>query len=189
MKINTKRLAVCCLLFTLAAGCGNTRATANYQLSPIPGVGSEPSWWVAITTQDGPSRVDSGHKQRRTFKVTVPADVLFDEGQSSLTTTADGAMRTIAHDIRQRHGTDITVTGFTDHFGTAASNDALGQQRADAVAKFLRNAGLKNVKPGTRGERGALCREIRPNGSDDADCRARDRRVVITYTITEALAH
>lgn len=194
MRRNLRKLAACSALVVVTSGCGDgSTRTSNYALSPMPGIGVEPGWWATIAKREVPPTTSAvpgkeSPPQRRTVEVTVPADVLFDQGESTLTSQAEAALTRVAQDIRQQDGHDIAILGFTDHVGTEEFNLQLGQQRADSVATLLVGAGIATDRFSvvqSRGEHGALCVEIRPDGSDDADCRARNRRVVITYTVSQ----
>jgi OOP family OmpA-OmpF porin len=117
--------------------------------------------------------------------VHAPADVLFDENSAALTDAANPVLDRLAADISQRAIGPVTVGGGTDHYGTHTTNMALGRARATTVVEALAARGINPARmtPTPLGDTAPLCREIRPDGTDDADCRARDRRVTLTYNV------
>jgi len=66
----------------------------------------------------------------------------FDLSQDVLTPASQDQISAILRTIRERHSTDISVTGHTDTSGDAAFNNALARRRADSVALRLRAEGV-----------------------------------------------
>jgi outer membrane protein OmpA-like peptidoglycan-associated protein len=162
---------------------GRHGKSSRYDLTPLPGKGLEAGWWAAISTTTAPEAPD----RPRQIEINVPSDVLFDEGSSDLVKGADQKLASVARDIISEASGPVTIFGFTDQVGAEQSNLELGQRRADTVAETLIAHGVprSQIAPTqSKGEGAPLCVETRADGTDDADCRARDRRVFITYTIT-----
>ncbi len=97
---------------------------------PVPSVGSFPSMGslapvescgVTITLEDG---------------------VLFDFDRYDLRPASVDVIRELAAAVQEAGSTDLVVSGHTDAIGTDAYNQRLSEQRADAVAQGLREAGV-----------------------------------------------
>jgi outer membrane protein OmpA-like peptidoglycan-associated protein len=96
----------------------------------------------------------------------------FASGRAALTTEAQASLRRLAAEIG---GRGVTVVGYTDSQGTDAANQRLSQNRADAVAAILKQAGASGrVTAEGRGEADPVA------DNATADGRARNRRVEIT---------
>jgi OmpA-OmpF porin, OOP family len=112
-----------------------------------------------------------------TTSVTVSSDVLFAFGSDALDERARTAVAAVAADLPQ--GAAVQVVGHTDGVGEDASNQALSERRARAVAAALAQGRPDLVPaPTGRGETEPLERE---GGADDDAARAANRRVVISY--------
>ncbi|MGY6501425.1 MAG: OmpA family protein [Acidimicrobiales bacterium] len=114
----------------------------------------------------------------------TPSDLFFAFDSSELGPEAGPTLETIAAQL-ERFGDRamITVEGHTDSVGDDTYNLTLSEQRADAVATWLTEAG--GFDPGrvtTRGHGSAY--PVAPNqtssGADDPDGRAQNRRVTIS---------
>ena len=67
----------------------------------------------------------------------LPADVLFDLGQSTLKTDTEPALAEVAKFLQENPQLNLFVVGHTDNTGTFVQNSALSLQRAQAVGKAL----------------------------------------------------
>jgi outer membrane protein OmpA-like peptidoglycan-associated protein len=119
--------------------------------------------------------VDVQRTSDNELKVTVKNDVLFDTGSSSLRGTSRAALRDMA-DVFQRYGdTRISIEGHTDSVGSASYNETLSESRADRVAGYLENLGVRSSRLRTIGYG-----ESRPRASNNsASGRQLNRRVEI----------
>jgi outer membrane protein OmpA-like peptidoglycan-associated protein len=77
------------------------------------------------------------------FKMSKTDMVLFPVGQAILTMEAKAALDEFAKSLDGQDRFVVEVQGFTDKTGAAQFNDALSQERAEAVARYL--AGQHNV--------------------------------------------
>lgn len=69
-------------------------------------------------------------------------NVLFNTGESTLRSDAEGRLRSIAASINQRYGGGrVKIYGFTDAEGSDAANMQLSQARAAAVKTWLQSNG------------------------------------------------
>ena len=182
-RTSRRQAAGAVLLMSVAiVGCGTTQ-----QIAGPPGANTETGWWAAATSTTSTPPSTPSTPGVVTTTVDVPADVLFVDGSAELTPAATATLDGIASGLVRDRAYEITVTGHTDHLGT--HNDTLGRTRAQGVIDYLVNAGVPGgafTSAATAGSSDPRCSETRPDGSDDADCRARNRRVTITYTTTEA---
>ena len=69
-------------------------------------------------------------------------NILFDEGKSTIRSSAEANLKQIVASIDKRYGgSDVRVYGFTDATGSAGTNKELAAQRAEAVRNWLVNNG------------------------------------------------
>ena len=114
--------------------------------------------------------------------VDLAGDVLFDFDSTAIRDAAAAQLSRVAHVVRRRAAGRVTVIGHTDSIGTAAYNQKLSEDRALAVMRWLNRVegipmeimagqGLGSTRP--------IAHNTKPDGSDDPDGRARNRRVEI----------
>lgn len=121
----------------------------------------------------------------RQIKVTLSADVLFDFDKAELKPQAETSLAEMVAVIKAYPNATTDVEGHTDGKGTDAYNQALSERRAVAVAGWLiAHGGLAPAQVHTRGlgKTRPLAPNTKPDGSDDPDGRARNRRVEIVVT-------
>ncbi len=115
---------------------------------------------------------------------TTSADVLFDPGESALRPDAIPSLRSIVTAIQAAPpGAAVLVEGHTDSLGETAYNDALALARAEGVAQWLVTEGgiaPERVTTGGFGESTPVAPNTLDDGSDNAEGRALNRRVVIS---------
>ena len=115
---------------------------------------------------------------------TIANDVLFGFNSDSLSAEAQVKLAEVVASIIERFdpGVEIQVLGHADAIGDAASNLELSQRRADNVADLLEAdpalAGFRIVAVGF-GERQPVAPNTNPDGSDNPEGRALNRRVEI----------
>ena len=103
-------------------------------------------------------------------------DVLFAEDGTALDSSAMKVITTAAQDIRQHHVTMVTVIGYTDAIGNAATNTQLSLERARAVIGALRP--LSGTTVHYQAEARGQGQPVAANST--AAGRQLNRRVVIT---------
>ena len=97
----------------------------------------------AATDRAGnPGGVFSAAMDRGAVGVRVPVPILFETDSAELSRVGGEAAREIATFLSNRRPTSITVTGHTDHVGSAAYNLDLSARRAARVAEFLKASGI-----------------------------------------------
>lgn len=98
-------------------------------------------------------------------------------GTSTLTPASQIALDTVIGAARARSGGEIVVIGHTDRQGTAADNDVLSLQRANAIRDILIGKGFKAelIDPVGRGEREPLV----PTDDDVPEPRNRRAEIIV----------
>jgi outer membrane protein OmpA-like peptidoglycan-associated protein len=109
------------------------------------------------------------------LNVTVKNDVLFDVNSSSLRSASRTALREMADVFTQYPNTTISVQGYTDSTGSESYNERLSERRADSVASYLGQLGVRGSRLQTIGYG-----ETHPRASNaTASGRQLNRRVEI----------
>jgi photosystem I P700 chlorophyll a apoprotein A2 len=114
--------------------------------------------------------------------INVPAEVLFEFDKSDLQPNAARLLERIAADLRDHKVRKLRVEGHTDSMGSDAHNQKLSEDRADAVKRWLtENGKLGNVAIAAVGfgKGQPIAPNTTPDGKDDPNGRAKNRRVSI----------
>jgi outer membrane protein OmpA-like peptidoglycan-associated protein len=100
----------------------------------------------------------------------------FETGGAELTPESKALLPRIVERARARKSVDISVIGHTDTQGRPEANEALGMQRATAIAQMLRSQGLADavISVESHGARNLLV------PTPDQTAEPRNRRVEIT---------
>ena len=85
------------------------------------------------------------------LKVTVKNEVLFDFNSANLRSASRDSLREMAKVFDNYPNTTLYVEGHTDSIGTAAYNKRLSDRRADSVATYLEDLGVKGNRINTYG--------------------------------------
>jgi outer membrane protein OmpA-like peptidoglycan-associated protein len=85
------------------------------------------------------------------LKVTVKNDVLFDFNSAGLRSASRDSLREMAKVFDNYPNTTLYVEGHTDSIGTASYNKRLSDRRADSVATYLEDLGVKGARINTYG--------------------------------------
>lgn len=126
----------------------------------------------------GATEVDGG------LRLGLAGDVLFGFDSASLRPEATAILAKVAHVLRQRAASEIRVVGHTDSIGSAEYNRKLSEARAVAVMRWLHaeegipaqlmvGRGMGSEKP--------VAYNTLPDGSDNPEGRAKNRRVEIFF--------
>ncbi|WP_321857277.1 OmpA family protein [Burkholderia cenocepacia] len=109
-------------------------------------------------------------------RITLDSDANFDTDKSVLKPDARGKLDELIDAAQGTSFRTATISGYTDSTGTAEHNRQLSEHRAQAVAQYLREHGLRAQQFDVRGygESNPLASNATPAG------RARNRRVDIT---------
>ena len=124
------------------------------------------------------------------LRVDLVGDILFGFGSDTIQPEAAARLAQVAEVIRSRSVGDVLVVGHTDAIGSDAYNAGLSQRRALAVMRWLnQHEGIPAQILVGRGVGAAhpVAPNTRPDGSDDAAGRARNRRVEIQVATREGV--
>lgn len=124
-----------------------------------------------------------GAQVRQTeIRVELPGDVLFDFDKTNLKPAAQETLKKLATIIRAKSKGSVLINGYTDSKGNDPYNQKLSQGRANSVKQWLTTqGGISTVALQTRGfgKANPVAPNTRPDGSDDPDGRAKNRRVEV----------
>ena len=127
----------------------------------------------------------SGFQVERTeteTRVALAADTLFAFDEASLTPAAEANLTRTADLVAAGGEGVVRVVGYTDAKGEDAYNLALSRRRAEAVVAWLRARpalASRSFEAASRGEADPIAPNAGPDGADDPQGRARNRRVVV----------
>jgi outer membrane protein OmpA-like peptidoglycan-associated protein len=108
----------------------------------------------------------------------MPGNITFNTGSSAISANFYRVLNSVAKVINEYEKTYVDVYGHTDSVGDSAYNMRLSQQRADAVASYLKTRGVLSQRIMTKG-----MGENYPIASNDtAYGRSQNRRVEIKLT-------
>ena len=159
------------LLIVLLAGC----ASAPPELAPAPAPApvAKPSVVLPIAQLD------------RGVQIVLPDSVLFETGKATLNDAASAPyLDRIAHLLISKTAKQIAVEGHTDNVGTAALNQRLSEQRADAVADALITRGVPTGRVTRRG-----LSFTQPTAPNDVEAGRRLNRRTELIVIDETVAN
>lgn len=137
----------------------------------------EPKVSLVLCPAVGPS--DAGGTKKTVIR--LPSDVLFEFGKAELTPAAQQAIEAVDDEIGSGGSGTVTIEGHTDAIGSDADNQALSERRAAAVRAALEpvlGSGYQYAAVGF-GESKPVAPNTKPDGSDDPEGRALNRRVEI----------
>ena len=123
-----------------------------------------------------------------TITLQLAADVLFDFDKATLKPQSVAALERLATVVKGYPQARITVEGHTDAKGNDAYNQTLSERRARTVADWLSaNAGVTANRLEARGwgKTKPIAPNVRGDGSDDPDGRAKNRRVEVVVQKTK----
>jgi photosystem I P700 chlorophyll a apoprotein A2 len=108
--------------------------------------------------------------------------VLFDFDKAEIKKQAEPALQNLATVLKANPGAKVAIEGHTDGKGADAYNQTLSEQRAASVKQWLvTNAQADGGSITTRGwgKTKPVTHNTKPDGSDDPEGRAKNRRVEI----------
>lgn len=80
------------------------------------------------------------------LKVTVKNEVLFDFNSAALRSASRDSLSQMADVFQKYPDTTINVEGHTDSIGSASYNQRLSERRAESVARYLENLGVRSSR-------------------------------------------
>lgn len=99
-------------------------------------------------------------------------NIFFDHGKATLRAESNGELDRLVKLMQDVPNLKIEISGHTDNTGSAVVNDALSQQRADAVVDHLKAKGIAATRMTSKGYGSGL--PVAPNTSEDG--RQQNRR-------------
>lgn len=118
-------------------------------------------------------------------RIDLPADILFDFDKADIRSSAETALSQVVELIRRGARGAVLIEGHTDSKGTASYNQKLSERRAASVRVWLvERGGLRQTRFSTKGFGASrpVAPNAKPNGSDDATGRQKNRRVEIVFS-------
>ena len=116
------------------------------------------------------------------IRIDLAADVLFDFDKAEIKKEAEPSLQKLATVIQGNPGARVAIEGHTDGRGADDYNQKLSEARAASVKQWLvTNAKIDGAAISTRGlgKTRPVAPNAKPDGSDDPQGRARNRRVEI----------
>jgi outer membrane protein OmpA-like peptidoglycan-associated protein len=134
---------------------------------------------VSATLTDLDAQVSGGDTV-----ISLPDHVLFDFDRHELRPEATPTLDRIAEAVDYFAPAPVRVAGHTDARGSTQHNQGLSERRARSVLDHLVGAGVDpdRLTAEGHGETRPVAPNQRPDGSDDPDGRARNRRVEVVIT-------
>lgn len=115
-------------------------------------------------------------RQGDNITLDMPAGITFGFDSYALRSDAYGVLNRVADTLQEYNQTIVEVAGHTDSVGTAAYNQRLSEQRADAVGNYLVSRGVNRGRLMITGA--GATRPVASNATEAG--RAENRRVEIT---------
>src|SRR4051812_697264 len=114
------------------------------------------------------------------IRIELSSDVLFDFDKATLLPKAIPTLEKVATVLGAYPNAECTVEGHTDALGNPQYNQKLSERRADSVKSWLTQHGV-NARFSIRGygKTKPVAPNTLPNGKDNPDGRAKNRRVEI----------
>ncbi len=109
------------------------------------------------------------------LELIMPGNLTFKSGSSAIAPESYEVLNSISKVLEEFDETSIAIGGHTDNTGNDNINNALSQERADAVYYYLNGRGVAKERMSSRGY--GSSRPIADNST--ADGRAQNRRVEI----------
>jgi OmpA-OmpF porin, OOP family len=158
------------------AACGGVRPVA---VAPTPAPAAAPVVMAAAALPV-------------TERVTFDANILFDSDKSAIRPAGRDKLDQFVANTRGLESQSIMAVGYADRMGSSASNQALSQERVDAVKAYLVGKGVASsrVQTSARGETQpttlpAECKDA--NNAKNVACMQPDRHVFIEISGTRAV--
>lgn len=105
--------------------------------------------------------------------------VRFQFNSAKLTADAERRLDNVVNALQASEQIEVRIEGHTDSVGNAAYNLELSQERADSVKAYLVDHGIDASRLNTKGygETRPVAPNTKPDGSDNPEGRAKNRRV------------
>ena len=115
-------------------------------------------------------------------KINLLGDILFDFDKADIRAMAEPTLAQVAKTIASYSKAQVLIEGYTDAKGSDSYNAKLSDRRAVSVKNWFSKHGVAVNSMQTHGWGAAkpVAPNKKPDGSDDADGRQKNRRVEIT---------
>ncbi len=116
------------------------------------------------------------------IKVNLAADLLFDFDKADIKPAAEPQLDKVVTILKAYPDAHVTIDGHTDGKGSDAYNQSLSERRAQTVAQWLSGrsgSGAANFETHGFGKSKPIAPNTKPDGNDDPEGRAKNRRVEI----------
>ena len=132
----------------------------------------------AIRDQEARERAERDRAAAEAASLKDLSRIYFDFDRAELSPEAREILGKVAQVLKASPKKSLTIEGNCDDRGTNEYNLALGQQRADAAARYLQNLGIdrKRIKTISYGEERPICTE--PTEA----CWRKNRNATFVYT-------
>ncbi len=120
--------------------------------------------------------------------IQLSADVLFDFDKATIKPAAANALSKVALIIKKKAKGPVTIIGHTDSKGTEAYNQELSLRRAESTKAWLLDKGGAQAayQVEGKGESQPVADNTKPDGTDNPEGRAKNRRVDIIVQVEES---
>jgi outer membrane protein OmpA-like peptidoglycan-associated protein len=116
------------------------------------------------------------------YKISLSGDVLFEFNKADLKSEAKETLQKVVLLAKKENAVEIRVEGHTDSEGGEAYNQELSLRRAESVKNWLNTVGdiqADIIKSIGLGETQPVAENKKPDGTDNPEGRAQNRRVDI----------
>jgi len=132
----------------------------------------------ALRDQEARERAERDRAAAEAARLKDLSRIYFDFDRAELSAEAREILSKVAQQLKASPRKSLTIEGNCDDRGTNEYNLALGQQRADAAARYLQTLGIerKRIKTISYGEERPLCSEA------TEACWHKNRNATFVYT-------
>ena len=118
-------------------------------------------------------------------RLLFPSDALFEFGKAKLTPAAEQQLGEAGPRLATTGKHRVVIEGHTDSVGKPQFNHRLSVQRAQSVRRWLKENDFVEDRAVARGfgEKRPIAPNQKPDGSDDPEGRAKNRRVEIVIDL------
>lgn len=184
-------------IFAAFFGCKEPQPKTGTPLAPAPEM---PESAPSVPRQEPPAERPlngesadegsslTGNVSNLNINISLEADELFDFDKAVLKPEAEPSLQAVFDKIDGKTESKLQIIGYTDAKGSASYNKTLSVKRAEAVKTWLQAKGLKNpIVTEGKGAENPVAPNTKPDGSDNPEGRAQNRRVEIKTVTQQSL--
>ncbi len=125
-----------------------------------------------------------GRREGNLLYLQLSADVLFDFDKATIKPIAEKTLSKVAYVLKNKVKGLITIVGHTDSKGSDSYNQDLSFRRAQSTKLWLERNGVHGkYQIEGKGEKEPVSSNVNPDGTDNPEGRAKNRRVEIVAQI------